>query len=481
MVEDCAEPVASKLFDENNKDKCGHVDDAKWIFQSLNLKKYQSFSSNTKNRYRSQSIIFLYNFLLTFLILVFQRSACDAADVTDTTRLRKDLLNGYDKNARPAQNHNNVTNVKFNIYLKGFDFNEQRSTFTLYAWSVLTWKDEHIKWDPKLYGNLSRLHFAAHELWLPDLSVFNNLDKSEIDHFGNTRIIAYSTSTLVWVPPTKFQVGCTNDLRNWPVDYATCFVVIGSWAHDGSMLNLRLPVNQTLMDTSDLLKNREWKLIGNGMTKRDHYFECCPGVPFPDILLTFVLARESATHKAAIVVPGLAIAMGCLIAFWMRPSATERIVLLLACVINNTMYLSYIYRSLPNNGDNVPLVLLFYRDSLMMVSVALIWTVCLRYLAASRRTSPVPLPGFIQTFLSSIPAKILCLDPRPTQSSSHENSNNDARGAGGGESGGTTDTGKLVATTNPYQEDWAWLAHLFDRVAFLLYFVLYICFYLALL
>lgn len=82
MVEDCAEPVASKLFDENNKDKCGHVDDAKWIFQSLNLKKYQSFSSNTKNRYRSQSIIFLYNFLLTFLILVFQRSACDAADVT---------------------------------------------------------------------------------------------------------------------------------------------------------------------------------------------------------------------------------------------------------------------------------------------------------------------------------------------------------------------------------------------------------------
>lgn len=40
----------------------------------------------------------------------------------DLSRLRRELLNNYDKNARPIQNQQNATIVKFNIYLKGFDF-----------------------------------------------------------------------------------------------------------------------------------------------------------------------------------------------------------------------------------------------------------------------------------------------------------------------------------------------------------------------
>jgi hypothetical protein len=117
----------------------------------------------------------------------------------------------------------------------------------------------------------------------------------------------------------------------------------------------------------------------------------------------------------------------------------------------------------------IPTVL-FYRDSLVMVSVALVWTIVLRYLAATKRTSPVPLPGFIVSFLESMPAKILCLDPRPVQGSTTTES-----------SGGTDDEGKLVSNANPHQADWAWLAHLLDRVAFLIYLIVYICFYVALL
>jgi len=35
------------------------------------------------------------------------------------------------------------------------------------------WTDEHLKWDPKNYANLTTIHFAAHEIWQPDLSVYN--------------------------------------------------------------------------------------------------------------------------------------------------------------------------------------------------------------------------------------------------------------------------------------------------------------------
>jgi len=71
------------------------------------------------------------------------------------------------------------------------------------------------------------------------------VDKSEIDHFGNTRILAYNDSRLVWVPPTKLQVGCSSNLRRWPYDSQTCIITLGSWAHDGSMLDLEIPENMT--------------------------------------------------------------------------------------------------------------------------------------------------------------------------------------------------------------------------------------------
>lgn len=117
----------------------------------------------------------------------------------------------------------------------------------------------------------------------------------------------------------------------------------------------------------------------------------------------------------------------------------------------------------------------------MMLSFALIWTVCLRYLAATRRTSPVPLPGFIQSFLESIPAKILCLDPRPSTGERPDGTdsgpdNEQSDGAGNGNPFGTG-----VDKKNPFQEDWAWLAHLMDRVVFMIYLIVYLCFYLALL
>jgi len=89
------------------------------------------------------------------------------------------------------------------------------------------------------------------------------------------------------------------------MDAQTCTIIIGSWAHDGAMIDMRIPTNQTTVDVSDLVKNREWRLESTSIKKRDHFFDCCPGVPFPDIKMTFQLVREGATHNAAVVVPGL--------------------------------------------------------------------------------------------------------------------------------------------------------------------------------
>lgn len=112
-----------------------------------------------------------------------------------------------------------------------------------------------------------------------------------------------------------------------------------------------------------------------------------------------------------------------------------------------------------------------------MLAFALIWTVCLRYLAATKRNSPVPLPSFIQGFLESLPAKILCLDPRPSTGGGRQ----DVESAENNEQSDRKPLGNDMGRSNPFQEDWAWLAHLLDRVVFLIYMVAYLIFYAALL
>ena len=132
--------------------------------------------------------------------------------------------------------------------------------------------------------------------------MLDSVDQSEIDHFGNTRLIVWYNGRIVWVPPTRFQVACPTNVRRWPYDEQTCYIVIGSWAHDGGQLDLTIPVNQTQMINGEVLQNREWQMVSNRIDARRYFYG---GTPYPDVLITINIRRRSDTHTAAIVVPAL--------------------------------------------------------------------------------------------------------------------------------------------------------------------------------
>jgi hypothetical protein len=119
----------------------------------------------------------------------------------------------------------------------------------------------------------------------------------------------------------------------------------------------------------------------------------------------------------------------------------------------------------------------FYRDSLIMAMTSLIWTLVLGRLSSLKRTSLRPLPPSLQNLLDGWIGKILCLNPRhgpagaPVPPTSATNDNNGM--------GVKDDELELVQPINPTDSDWAWLAHLFDRLAFILYLILYLSLYFA--
>ncbi|CAL8135333.1 unnamed protein product [Orchesella dallaii] len=397
------------------------------------------------------------------------------ADSTDISRLRATILNNYDKNTRPTQNRHNVTTIEIYFLLSaGIQFDEQLGKLTLDLITVAAWEDEHVKWDPENYGDLTAIQFASSELWKPDISVLNNYDESEIDHFGNSLLMASSDSWIWWIPPSKFVVGCATDYYLWPYDKQQCHVWISSWAYDIDEVDLIVPENNTYLldDWHATRESREWTVISSSVTPtrssptNDTYLSSAY------VTIVVVIQRKSSSHTAAITVVGLGIAAAILVSFWLDPFANERLPTILLAILINSIYLQYMHKIIPNNGNFVPLTIRFFSDSLVMLTFALAWTVGIRYLAKTKRNSPVPLPEFLQSFLDSKGATVLCLNPRPTTKGQIQRKNTESSEEDG-------EVSELVQEDNLIQEDWEWLARLVDRIAFIFYLLTYIIFIIA--
>ncbi len=87
-------------------------------------------------------------------------------------QLRSHLLDGYDRLAHPRLDPDANVTVGVGLAVIHVDLDERASTINVDAWMRLAWKDEHLPWNPQDYGGLKTLHFGMHELWYPDIQVW---------------------------------------------------------------------------------------------------------------------------------------------------------------------------------------------------------------------------------------------------------------------------------------------------------------------
>ncbi|KAK6733132.1 hypothetical protein RB195_017100 [Necator americanus] len=86
-------------------------------------------------------------------------------------KLVHDLLDKYDKKAKPMWDNSKPINVSFSM--------------DLYQILELRWYDEFLYWIPEDYQNISELRLPYDSIWLPDTTLYNSVAK----------VIAYITCT----------------------------------------------------------------------------------------------------------------------------------------------------------------------------------------------------------------------------------------------------------------------------------------------
>lgn len=203
------------------------------------------------------------------------------------------------------------------------------------------------------YGNLTRIALAQHEIWQPDISLYNSATGSNNDYFGNTHFFVEPNGTVLWVPPATLRTFCDSDLRYWPYDSHKCTLLFGSWIYNGEEIDLEPEELTTKFDL--FIENAEWEITEFMAGRSVTHYECCPD-PYVDVRYNITIERRSPTYRTVVVAPAFVIMLMTLITFWLPATYGEKILLNGITILVVVLFLLYFAQKLNVMAQHTPLI-----------------------------------------------------------------------------------------------------------------------------
>ncbi|CAF4648713.1 unnamed protein product, partial [Rotaria sp. Silwood1] len=158
----------------------------------------------------------------------------------DAKRLYEELIQvrAYNKLIRPVKHNSEKLTVYLGLRLTQLlDVDEKNQIMTTNVWLKQLWIDEHLKWDPMNFNNLTNISIPASELWRPDLVLFNNAD-GNYEVTLMTKATVYYDGRVIWEPPAIYKSSCTINVEFFPFDIQHCQMKFGSWTYSGEQVDL---------------------------------------------------------------------------------------------------------------------------------------------------------------------------------------------------------------------------------------------------
>jgi len=81
---------------------------------------------------------------------------------------------------------------------------------------TLKWSDEHLHWHPDDYGNQTRTVFSPHEIWTPDIVLFNSADVAYSQQREHYLLTVLWDGTVEWIFPDVFRSYCDVAITYFP-------------------------------------------------------------------------------------------------------------------------------------------------------------------------------------------------------------------------------------------------------------------------
>ncbi|KAF2899333.1 hypothetical protein ILUMI_06838 [Ignelater luminosus] len=389
---------------------------------------------------------------------------------THLDKLKRDLLMNYDKYARP-EHHEDPTNLNVAISIFHIETDEARSTIDVLCWFRLSWTDSKLKWNESDYGGISVIKISDHEVWQPDIFLYNSASGGEsISRSGNRNVLVSSIGKVRWTPSVKVTALCDYNLRHWPFDKQLCYLKLGSWVYSDNEINMTTPGIEEYSSAEFKLEisSTPWQMevIPELVTKN---YACCKET-YSNVLFKLTLTRKSTPYCAVLVTPAVVTTFLILFQFWLPPNAGEKIILNGFTIVLLNIFLLYFNHQVIGIGDEVPLIVLFYSNSLYVVGFSM--TGAIISFSLSKMQKKKPLPKILKSFVSKIGKWLLLNQSIEMHAKGHDENIEEMKDHQLSEFENRTT--EEINLTDSIQHEWNILISAIDRIFFIIYCIVFI-------
>lgn len=126
-----------------------------------------------------------------------------------------------------------------------------------------------------------------------------------------------------------------------------------SWSYTGAELDV---TNRTMKgDTSVLVKNGEWDVIGIPIRRKVLYYPCCTE-PFPEVTFYLVIERRNLYYVCNLIIPCIVIVAMATFVFILPSESGEKISMGITVLLSLCVFLLMVSEKMPATSETLPLI-----------------------------------------------------------------------------------------------------------------------------
>lgn len=278
-----------------------------------------------------------------------------------------------------VKNQSEPLDVSVSLRLKHFTYtSSSEQDFYIYTWVVISWEDGRIKWDPAKFDGIEFITngFISHEFWAPrHIERLDSLDNLEFI-FKYAPCTMHNSGYVECVFKMYMNNKCVADLREWPRDAQICSVTLAIKGDEKDKVRLNFGNKAVRMIGSEY--GTEWDIMG--------YDQKLNG---KQLVLSFTLERHAEVLVALVIYPTVILSVLSVLTVVLDVRSGFRLFLASFILMCHLYYLPDLAsESSVQRGNNTPMIILYFRGSVIMVTLNIVLTVTLQLLCG--RVTSVP-------------------------------------------------------------------------------------------
>uniref|UniRef100_A0A914WHS8 Uncharacterized protein n=1 Tax=Plectus sambesii TaxID=2011161 RepID=A0A914WHS8_9BILA len=324
---------------------------------------------------------------LTLLIIML---TCSVPIWSQSDRQLMDiLLQNYSTSFRPVHDINTAIQVDvFPIIYAIIRLEEQRESLTLMIWQGIRWTDEFLAWENRDIDWFPDqiIYVPLGLIWVPDVVVFNSLEKVDIIDPSKILAIVHKNGTVYANFPLLLTSRCTFDISEFPFDTQHCKLTYGSWSLQKKQIYVNTDMAPVVTELSTLVlnNNTEWDVTMISIKEREERYadesaSRVSGAVFSELDFILTLKRKPAYYIYVLILPTFAIAqintIGMFTPTNSRSEREEKVTLGLTTLLTMAIFLSIVTDQIPRSQLGLPLLGNYVLFEILISSIGIIVTV----------------------------------------------------------------------------------------------------------